>query len=154
MIQELNRKALEFFVDLKPIKQLEWEPTVVLRTNGTSAVYRSKMAFFKRAWQKVKVLSRPWALGFKSEMIRPLKWGTLRSRTPNSSINTSHQSWKKKIKLWQSWLLVFLEPPGILEPNVTHFKGLIISDLNPRAQGCDSTFTFCHALLKKAILLL
>ena len=34
-------------------------PTVVLRTNGTSAVYRSKMAFFKRAWQKVKVLSRP-----------------------------------------------------------------------------------------------
>ena len=35
------------------------ECTVVLRTNGTSAVYRSKMAFFKRAWQKVKVLSRP-----------------------------------------------------------------------------------------------
>ena len=33
--------------------------TVVLRTKETSAVYRSKMAFFKRAWQKVKVMSRP-----------------------------------------------------------------------------------------------
>ena len=38
------------------------------------------------------------------------------------------------------------------EPNVSHFKGLIIFDLNPRAQGRDSTFTFCHALLKNAIL--
>ena len=27
--------------------------------------------------------------------------------------------------------LVFLEPPGVREPN---FKGLMISDLNPRAQ--------------------
>ena len=33
--------------------------TVVLRTKEASAVYRSKMAFFKRAWQKVKVMSRP-----------------------------------------------------------------------------------------------
>ena len=60
------------------------------------AVYRSKMAFFKRAWQKVKVLSRPWALGFKSEMIRPLKWGTLGLRTPGGFKNTSRQSWKNK----------------------------------------------------------
>ena len=37
-------------------------------------------------------MSRPWALGFKSEMIRPLKWGTLGSRTPDGSKNTSHQS--------------------------------------------------------------
>ena len=125
--------------------------TVVLRTNETIAVYRSKMAFFNRTWQKVKVLSRPWALGFKSEMIRPLKWGTLGSRTPSGSKNTSRQSWKKKIKLWR---LVFLEPSGVREPNVPHFKGLIVSDLNPRAQRRDITFTFCHALLKKAILLL
>ena len=66
--------------------------TVVLRTKEASAVYRSKMAFFKRAWQKVKVMSRPWALGFKSETIRPLKWGTLGSRTPDGSKNTSRQS--------------------------------------------------------------
>ena len=70
--------------------------TVVLRTKETSAVYRSKMAFFKRAWQKVTVMSRPWALGFKSEMIRPLKWGTLCSRIPSGSKNTSRQSWKNK----------------------------------------------------------
>ena len=31
---------------------------VLLRTNETIAVYRSKMAFFQRMWQKVKVLSR------------------------------------------------------------------------------------------------
>ena len=35
------------------------EYTVVIRTKETSVVYRSKMAFFKRAWQKVKVLPRP-----------------------------------------------------------------------------------------------
>ena len=66
--------------------------TLVLKTKEASAVYRSKMAFFKRAWQKVKVMSRPWALGFKSEMIRPLKWGTLGSRTHGGSKNTSRQS--------------------------------------------------------------
>ena len=71
---------------------LPWLPTVVLRTKEASAVYRSKMAFFKRAWQKVKVMSRPWALGFKSETIRPLNWGTLGSRTPDGSKNTSRQS--------------------------------------------------------------
>ena len=56
---------------------------------------------------------------------------------------------EKKIKL------VFLEPLGVREPNVPHFKGLIVSDfLNPRAEGRDSTLTLCHAFWKKAILLL
>ena len=53
---------------------------------------------------------------------------------------------EKKIKL------VFLEPLGVREPNVPYFKGLIIPDLNPKAQERDGTFTFCHTLLKKAIL--
>ena len=56
----------------------------------------SKMAFFKRAWRRLKVLSCPWALEFKSALIRPLKWGTLRSWTPGGSKDTSRQSWKKK----------------------------------------------------------
>ena len=56
------------------------------------AILRSKTAFFKRAWQMVKVLSLPWALGFKSELIRPLKLGTLGSRIPGGSKNTSRQS--------------------------------------------------------------
>ena len=113
------------------------------------AIYRCKMAFFKRAWQKVKVLSCTWALGFKSEMIRPLKWGTLHSRTPSGSKNTSHQSWKKKKKIW--WL-VFLKPMGVQRRHVPHFKGLICAKVDLEAQGRDSTFTFCHAHLKKAIL--
>ena len=37
---------------------------VVLRTKEASAAYRSKMALFKKVWQKIKVMSRPWALGF------------------------------------------------------------------------------------------
>ena len=36
--------------------------------------------------------------------------------------------------------------------NVPHFKGLISAHLNPRAQGCDSAFTFCHVLMKNSIL--
>ena len=32
------------------------------------------------------------------------------------------------------------------------FKGLISGNLEPTARGRDSTFTFCHALLKKAVL--
>ena len=35
-----------------------------------------------------------------------------------------------------------------------HFKGLISGNLEPTGQGRDSTFTFCHTLVKKAILLL
>ena len=48
--------------------------------------------------------------------------------------------------------LVLLEPSGVRERNVPHLKGLINANLNPRAEWHDSTFTFCHALLKKAIL--
>ena len=36
--------------------------------------------------------------------------------------------------------------------DVPHFKGLISGKLEPTTQGRDSTFTFLHALLKKAIL--
>ena len=35
----------------------------------------------------------------------------------------------------------------------THFKGLIVLYLDVEAQGRDSTFTFSHTQLKKAILL-
>ena len=45
-----------------------------------------------------------------------------------------------------------MEPLGVRERNVPHFKGLISANLNPRAQGRDSNFTFYHTLLKKAIL--
>ena len=74
-----------------------------------------KLAFFKSAWQKVKVLSRPWSIV-------------------------------------QLWPLVFLEPLGVQWPYVPHFKGLIGAKVDLEAQGRDSTFTFCHAHLKKAIL--
>ena len=36
--------------------------------------------------------------------------------------------------------------------HVPHFKGLIYAKVDLEAQGRDSTFTFCHAHLKKAIL--
>ena len=52
----------------------------------------------------------------------------------------------------QLWRLVFLEPAGVQGPNVPHFKGLICDYMELTAQGRDSTFTFRHALLKKAIL--
>ena len=35
---------------------------------------------------------------------------------------------------------------------VPHFKGLIELYLDLQAQGRDSTFTICHALVKRAIL--
>ena len=52
----------------------------------------------------------------------------------------------------QLWRLVFLEPLGVQRRNVPHFKGLINAKVDLEAQGRDSTFTFCHAQLKKAIL--
>ena len=42
---------------------------------------------------------------------------------------------------------------GVQRHNIPHFKGLIVLDLDFEAQGRGSTFTFCHAHLKKAILL-
>ena len=41
---------------------------------------------------------------------------------------------------------------GAQRHNVPHFKGLIMLYLDFEAQGRGSTFTFCHAHLKKAIL--
>ena len=52
----------------------------------------------------------------------------------------------------QIWRLVFLEPLGVQRRYVPDFKGLIYVKVEPEAQGRDSTFTFCHAHLKKAIL--
>ena len=57
------------------------------------AVYRSKMAPCTWAWQKVKVVSRPWASSSTLALIRPLKWGTVCLWTPSGSKNTSRQSW-------------------------------------------------------------
>ena len=51
------------------------------------------MAFFKWAWQKVKVPSHPWASRSTLTLIRPLKWGTHGHWTPSGSKNTSRQSW-------------------------------------------------------------
>ncbi len=48
--------------------------------------------------------------------------------------------------------LVFLEPMGVQRRYVHHFEGLISGKVELEAQGRDSTFTFHHALLKKAIL--
>ena len=36
--------------------------------------------------------------------------------------------------------------------NVPHFKGLICAKVDLEAQGRESTFTFCYAQLKKAVL--
>ena len=56
------------------------------------------------------------------------------------------------LSYFQLWRLVIFEPVGVQRHNVPHFKGLISADSNPRAQGHDGTFTFCHALVKKSIL--
>ena len=41
---------------------------------------------------------------------------------------------------------------GVQRRHVPHFKGLIYAKVDLEAQGRDSTFTICHALVKKAIL--
>ena len=46
-----------------------------------------------------------------------------------------------------------LEPLGLQRRYVPHLKGLISAKEDLEAQWRDSTFTFCHAQLKKAILL-
>ena len=43
---------------------------------------------------------------------------------------------------------------GVQRRNVPHFKGLINAKVDLGAQGRDTTFTLCHAQLRKPILLL
>ena len=120
------------------------------------ALFPCKMAFFKRVWWKVKVLSCPWAVGSKLPLFRPLKWGTKRLWTLSGSKNMSRQkifdfhTWTLFFSCFQIWRVVFLEPLGVKRCYVPHFKGLISGNLEPTAQGHDITFTFHHALLKKA----
>ena len=54
--------------------------------------------------------------------------------------------------MFQIWRLVVLEPLGVQRRYVSHFKGQIYGKVEPEAQGHDSTFTFRHTILKKAIL--
>ena len=132
------------------------------------AIYRSKMAFFKRAWQKVKVLSCPWALGFKLVLIQPLKGGILHSGTLGYSKNTSRQSWKnkKQIRLnmdfnsllrqihflfFQLWQLVFLKPLGVPSPGtLSYFRHHITLLIVPRSRNCCLKFAlFCRLVLSQ-----
>ena len=48
--------------------------------------------------------------------------------------------------------MAIFEPVGVKTHKVPHFKGLIMLSLDFEAQGRDSNFTICHALLKNAIL--
>ena len=61
-------------------------------------VHQCNIAFFKRAWHKVKNLPRPWAAGSTEPLIRPLKWDTLRVWTPSGSGMTRRQIWKYEKK--------------------------------------------------------
>ena len=71
-----------------------------------------------------------------------------------SKLNNQKKSTKTDFfSIVQLWRLVFLEPLGVQRRYVPHFKGLISGKVELEAQGRDSTFTFHHALLKKAILL-
>ena len=65
---------------------------------GRFTIFPSKMAFFKRVWQKVRVLSRPWDVGSKLPLIRPFIKGKLGSRTPDGSKNISSQVERTKSK--------------------------------------------------------
>ena len=56
------------------------------------------------------------------------------------------------IFVFQISRLIFLEPLGVHRHYVPHLKGLISGNLEPRAQGHDGNFIFCHALVEKAIL--
>ena len=53
--------------------------------------------------------------------------------------------------IFKLWRLAILKPVGVHRHNVPHFKGLILLNLDFEAQGRGSTFTLCHAHLKKAI---
>ena len=50
------------------------------------------------------------------------------------------------------WKLIILELVEVQTHNVPHFKGLIVLYLDVQAQGRDTTFSFHHAHLKKAVL--
>ena len=45
-----------------------------------------------------------------------------------------------------------MEPLGVQKRYIPRFKGLIRAKVDLEVQGRDSTFTFCHSHLKKAIL--
>ena len=125
---------------------------------------RPTNGLFQMSVQIVKVLSRFWALGFQLALIRPLIWGKYITSLNFQCIQKYEPSKLKNEKnLWfpylngsffvfQIWQLAGLEPLGVQRRYVSHFKGLIRANWNPRAQGHDGTFTFCHALGKKVIL--
>ena len=53
---------------------------------------------------------------------------------------------------FQLWRLILFKPLWVQRRYVPHFEGLIYGKVEPEAQRRDSTFTFLHTLLKKAIL--
>ena len=73
------------------------------------------------AWWKVKVLSRPWAVGSNLLLIRRLKWGTLHFWTPGGS----KRVWRKAKVLTSGLLFQTSRFGGWLFLNQWEFRGIM-----------------------------
>ena len=104
----LNRTRRKFVEILTEIFAVHNHLTVLPEWNLTRASVWSKMAVFKRAWQKKNVLPHLSSLGSKWALMRAFKRGTVWPCTLRGTGNTTGQSWRfhfcsfgdKRAKVW------------------------------------------------------
>ena len=75
--------------------------------------------------------------------------GVAEGKSATTPLNSVLLPKRTFFSFFQLWRLAILEPVGVQRPNVPHFKGLIMLYLDFEAQRRGSTFTFCHAQLKR-----
>ena len=68
--------------------------TAMDKTLHTIYTFPSKMAYFKRVWWKVNVLSHTWPVGSTLPLVKPLKRGTLSLWTPSQASRQSRKNEK------------------------------------------------------------
>ena len=97
-------------------------------------------------WDQAKTSSPPLRNFQPANFSPPLKKNISRRMSPSVLLLKG-----TFFSFFQLWRLAILKPIGVHRHNVPHFKGLILLNLDFEAQGRGSTFTLCHAHLKKAI---
>ena len=89
---------------------------------------------------------------FKMRYITSMNTQWFQKYQPSKLNNNKKVPKRTFFSIFQLWRMVFLEPLGVQRRHVLHIEGLIYAKVDIEAQGLDSTFTICHALVKKAIL--
>jgi len=142
------QRKLNFFPLLFSLGRVYISLSISENEYYTFGHFTMKIAFFKRAWQKVKAISCPWVSASKQPHIRTFNRGTtlLSTKGPRSPRPSKFKHFYFSPFPIQTQTFFGLATQQL--HIVPHLKAPICGCFEAEVQGRGNTFTLCHTLLK------